>query len=309
MALLLTPLSIPAADWLRCFAAELPGMEVRVWPDVGDRAEIDIAVVGRLPDGELASFPHLRLIASLFAGQDLLLSDPALPPGVPIVRTSNPDGEVMMSETALLHVLRHHRSLPAYLLAQQRREWKPLRRIPASQRRVGVMGLGALGLGVARMLRDHGFDVAGWVRRPRQAEGIAVFHGRDQLGAFLARSEILVNLLPLTTQTPDILCRETLAQLPQGASVINLARGQHLVEEDLLAALDSGQIAAATLDVFRTEPLPRESPLWTHPGVTITPHVARRLEAPGIVARVAENIRRLQRGQELRELIDRQAGY
>jgi glyoxylate/hydroxypyruvate reductase A len=233
MALLLTPLG-PPPEWLRHFKAELPDLEVRLWPEFGNRDEIEIAAVGSLPHGELARLPKLRMIASLFAGQDLLLGDPQLP-DVPIVRTDTPDGSWSMTETVLLHVLRHHRFLPQYQEAQQRREWKPLPRLRPSETKVGIMGLGPLGLAAAKTLRDYGFDVAGWVRRRREEAGIAVFHGNDQLGAFLARSMIVVNLLPPTPALRDVLNRETFALLPKGASIINLGRGMHILDEDLIA--------------------------------------------------------------------------
>jgi glyoxylate/hydroxypyruvate reductase A len=308
MALLLVPLG-PADPWRTALEAELPGLEVRVWPAIGDPADIDVAVVGHPPRGMLATLPNLRLVISLLAGAEAVLGDPTLPPHITVARSSEPDGDQMMSETALMHVLRHHRYLHEYLLLQQRREWKPQARVRARERKVGVMGLGAIGLPAAVTLRDHGFDVAGWTRRPRTVEGIAVFHGRDQLAPFLARSEIVVCLLAVTPATEDILNRDTFALMPKGASVVNLSRGQHVVDADLIAALDQGHLAAATLDVFRQEPLPADSPLWAHPRITIMPHVARRIEAPAVARRIGENVRRLHQGQDLLYRIDRDAGY
>jgi glyoxylate/hydroxypyruvate reductase A len=309
MALLLTPLSDPAKEWLRCFAAEMPELEVRLWPELGDPADIEVAAVTHLPHGTLARLPNLRLIASLLAGQDGLLADKSIPKGVPILRTTNPEGDPMMNEAVLLHVLRHHRWLPQYHLAQQRSEWTSLPRLLPRERRVGVMGLGAIGLAAALMLRDWGFAVAAWARRPREVAGIEVHHGRDQLDAFLARTEILVNLLALTPETVDILDRRAFAALPKDAAVINLARGPHVVDADLIAALDSGHLSAATLDVFREEPLPASSPLWRHPRITVVPHAARRLFAADIVPRICDNLRRLRRGEPIVDLIDPAAGY
>ena len=190
MALLLAPQPGTGDVWRRAFAAAMPELEVRVWPDVGDPAAIDIAAVGAMPTGALAKFPNLRLILSLTAGVDTLLSDPTLP-DVPIARTADPDGDVMMNETALLHVLRHHRYMPDYLQAQQRCEWirRPIK--AARERPVGVMGLGSVGLAIAKTLVAIGFPVAGWVRQPRAADGVEIFSGGEQLDAFLARSEIL----------------------------------------------------------------------------------------------------------------------
>jgi glyoxylate/hydroxypyruvate reductase A len=308
MALLLTPLFGSAEVWRRAFAAEMPDLEVRVWPDVGDAADIEAAAIGVLPPGELRKLPNLRLIVSLFAGADELLSDPDLP-DVPIARGGDPAGDAMMNETVLLHVLRHHRYMPAYLEAQARCEWIKLPLLRASERKVGVMGLGAIGLAAAKALAALGFQVAGWVRRPRESDEIEVFSGRVRFGAFLARSEILVNLLPLTAETRGIIGADMLRRLPAGAAVINLGRGDHVVEADLIAALDSGQLAAATLDVFPVEPLPSDSPLWRHPQITIMPHVSRRLVPEDMVRRICDSVRKIRAGIPLTELINPHRGY
>ena len=309
MILLMTPIFAPAPVWRDGFTKEMPELEVRFWPETGERSEIDAVAAGRLPDNAMRSFPNLKLIVSLFAGQDLMLSDKTLPTTVPMVRAANPDGDEMMTETALLHVLRHHRQLPELLLAQQQGEWASPKRLRTRDRKVGVMGLGPIGLAAAKTLAAQGFQVAAWVRRPRQVDGIEIFHGADQLGAFLARSEILVNLLPLTPETEDILGKKAFAQMPRGASIINLGRGQHVVDADLIAALDSGQLVAATLDVFRQEPLPKEDPLWRHPRVTVIPHASRG-QFPAIIAPlICNHLRRLQRGEKLTDQVDLAAGY
>ena len=238
-----------------------------MWPEAGNPADIDVAAVALMPPGKLKTFPNLRLIVSLTAGAEGLLGDPELP-NVPVARASDPDGDAMMNEAALLHVLRHHRNLPAYALAQQRSEWISLPRLRADQRKVGVMGLGAIGLAAARTLARHGFKVAGWVRAPRTVDGIEVFAGRERLSAFLARSDIVLNFLPLTPETTGILNAQAFAQMPKGAAIVNLGRGAHVNEADLMAALDSDQLAGATLDVFPVEPLPKDSPLWRHPKIT-----------------------------------------
>jgi len=308
MILLMTPIFAPPPVWRDYFAREMPEIELRFWPETGNPAEIDAAAISRLPENALRALPNLKLIISLFAGQDLLLSDKTLPAGVPIVRAAHPAGDEMMTETVLLHVLRHHRQLPELLLAQQRAEWAAPQRLRTRDRKVGVMGLGPIGLAAAQALRAQGFEVAAWVRRPREVEGIEVFHGQDQLAAFLGRSEIVVNLLPLTPETEDILDRKAFAVLPRGASVINLGRGQHVVDADLVAALDEGQLAAATLDVFRREPLPKDDPLWHHPRVTVMPHAARG-QFPSIIAPlICAHLRRLQRGEPMTDRVDLAAG-
>jgi glyoxylate/hydroxypyruvate reductase A len=309
MALLLLPLSRQSTGWRERFQAEMPELDLRIWPETGDRVDIDVVACPGLPPGEFATLPNLKLVIGLLAGSERLLGDPALPSEIPMIRVGDPDGDAMMNEAALLHVLRHHRNLPAYQLAQQRSEWLSLPVLRPRERRVGVMGLGPIGLAAARTLADYGFNVAGWVRRPRNVAGVEVFSGRDRLSAFLARSEIVVNLLPLTPETQGILCRETFAQMPRGASVINLGRGGHIVDADLTAALDEGQLAAATLDVFTVEPLPKESPLWRHPQITITPHCARRIDALDLVPRICAAIRRLHAGQPQEQLVDRVLGY
>ncbi len=308
MALLLTPIFGKAEEWRKLFAAEMPELDLRIWPDTGNPADIEVAAVALLPPGKLKIFPNLRLIISLTAGAEGLLGDPELP-AVPIARAGDPEGDAMMNEAALLHVRRHHRHLPAFALAQQRAEWISLPRLRAHERKVGVMGLGAIGLAAAKTLARHGFKVAGWVRSPRVADGIEIFAGQEQLPAFLARSEIVVNFLPLTPQTTGILNAAAFAQLPKGAAIVNLGRGAHVVEADLMAALDSGHLAGVTLDVFPVEPLPKESPLWRHPKITILPHASRRIEPSELVPRVADAIRRLHGGVPQSYLIDRKRGY
>jgi glyoxylate/hydroxypyruvate reductase A len=308
MALLLTPVFGKAEEWRNLFAAEMPELDLRIWPEPGNATDIEAAAVALMAPGKLKAFPNLRLIVSLTAGAEGLLGDPELP-DVPIARSSDPDGDEMMNEAALVHVLRHHRHLPAYAAAQQRSEWISLPRVRARDRKVGVMGLGSIGLAAAKTLARHGFAVAGWVRSPRAESGIEVFAGREQLPAFLARSEIVVNFLPLTNETTGILNAQAFAQLPKGAAVVNLGRGAHVNEADLMAALDSGQLAGATLDVFPVEPLPKESPLWRHPKITVIPHASRKIEPRDLVPRVADAIRRLRAGQPQLALIDRQRGY
>ncbi len=307
----MTPIFAPPAVWRECFAREMPEVELRFWPEAGNRDEIEAVAISKLPDNALRSFPNLRLIVSLFAGQNMLLEDKTIPPGIPIVRAANPKGDAMMTETALLHVLRHHRHLPDLALAQQQGEWRQAQaaRVRTQDRKVGVMGLGPIGLAAAQALRGIGFQVAAWVRRPRVVEGIEIFAGTDQLLEFLKRSEILVNLLPHTPATADIINHETLAQLPKNASVINLGRGEQVVDADLIVALDSGHINSATLDVFRQEPLPKEHPFWKHPRITVLPHASRGQFPAIITPLICVHLRRLQRGEPIVDRVDPAAGY
>jgi glyoxylate/hydroxypyruvate reductase A len=304
MVLLFVSAVDSAAAWQAELGKLLPELELRVWPDLGDPSEIEAALVWRPPPGLLEQLPNLRLILSLGAGVDHIFADPALPPGVPIVRLIDPYMTAAMSEYVQLQVLRLHRQDPDYRLQQQARQWRPLPQPNAEERRVGVLGMGVLGGEAALKLKVLGFDVAGWSRSERKLPGIANFWGAEGLRALLRRSEILVCLLPLTPATRGILDRSLFAALPRGAGLVNCARGAHLVEADLLAALESGQISAAVLDVFADEPLPPEHPFWAHPRVLITPHVAAATHAPTAAAAVADNLRRLREGRPLVNRVD-----
>ena len=286
-----------------------PALEVRVWPEIGQPAEIDYALVWKPPPGLLASLPALKLIFSLGAGVDHLTSDPELPPGVPVLRMVEPGLTGGMTEYVVMSVLMHHRRMVDYAGLQRDKVWEVLPAPLAAERRIGIMGLGVLGAEAAGALTGLGFDVAGWSRTPKSIAGVESFHGEGQLEAFLARSEILVCLLPLTDETRGILNARTFAQLPRGAAVINVGRGDLLAEDDLLQALDGGQVGAATLDVFAAEPLAPEHPFWTHPRVVITPHIAS-LTVPDSGARaVIDNIRRHEAGTPLHNVADLGRGY
>ncbi len=269
---------------------------------------VDLALVYRPPPGMLARFPRLRAVQSLAAGVDHLWSDPHLPP-VPVARVIDPLLTETMVEYVLLAVLRHHRGFDQFALDQQARHWGFTPPVPASQRRVTVLGLGTLGAAVAERLRDHGFQVSGWARTAKSLPGIACHAGGEGLDHALAAADILICLLPLTEATRGILNRDTLARLPRGAALINVGRGPHLVEADLLAALDSGQIGFATLDVFDREPLPPDHPFWSHPRILITPHIASFSHPSSAAPHVADNLRRAMRGEALDGLVDRANAY
>lgn len=295
--------------WADELAKRLPNIEVRVWPETGDRGEIDYALVWLPEKGLLRTMPNLKAILSLGAGVDHIFEDPDLPPGVPIARVVDPNLTERMTEYVLLHVLRYHRQQPAYDLLQAKAEWRPLDQPAAGDRRIGIMGLGVLGGDAAAKLADLGFRVAGWSRTARDLPGVECFAGPDGLAPFLNRSEILVCLLPLTAETENILDASLFAQLPRGAYLINVARGRHMVEDDLIPALDSGWLAGATLDVFRTEPLPTGHPFWDHRAITITPHVASVSDPRSVADLVADNIRRAEAGQPLLYEVNPAAGY
>ncbi|MBV8166919.1 MAG: glyoxylate/hydroxypyruvate reductase A [Alphaproteobacteria bacterium] len=296
-------------EWVRRFRAALPEEELRVFPEVGAAAAIDCAIIAKPPPGELAKLSGLKLVCSLWAGVDGLLRDPTFPRHVQLARLVDPYMTQAMSESVLAHVLGAHRQLHTYRAQQVAGDWILLPQPRAHDRRVGILGLGALGSDAAQKLAALGFQVAGWSRNPKTVPGVESFAGLDRLAAFLARTEILVCLIPLTAETTGLMNAQAFAALPKGAFVINLARGQLIVDRDLLAALDGGHLSGAVLDVFHTEPLPADHPYWRHPRVQITPHVAAISDMRSVVDVVAGNIRSFRAGQPVRNLVDLTAGY
>jgi len=295
--------------WHEHMQSLLPEMDVRLWDDPGPLDAVKYAVVWKPPAGGLAKFPNLQVIHSIGAGIDHILDDPELPAGIPIIRATGDDLTQRMREYVTLHVLRFHRNLPALEGAMPLREWRQSVNPPAYERKVGIMGLGNLGADCARALAMLGFDVAGWSRSPKTIDGVTAFNGPDGLDAFLARTEILVCLLPLTEETRGILSKKLFNKLPKGASIINAARGQHLVEADLLDALTRNHIDAATLDVFHIEPLPPDHPFWEHPKVLVTPHVASLIDPVAGGKRIAANLRRFIAGEPVADMVDLSRGY
>ena len=296
-------------EWSRAMAAAGSGLETVPWPYEGDPAAIDYALVWSPPRGELAGYPNLKAIFSLGAGIDHFKSDPDLPRHLPVVRMVEPALTAGMTEYVVLWVLHHHRSMLDYARQQRERRWSGLPQVLAARRRVGILGLGTLGQDAAGKLAPLGFALSGWSRRPKQVPGVESFHGAGGLTRFLARCDILVCLLPLTAETEGVLNRESFAAMPRGAAIINAARGGHLVEEDLIPALDSGQLSGATLDVFRQEPLPEDHAFWDHPRIILTPHAAASTIPETAAVAVAENIARFEAGQPLRNVVDWEQGY
>ncbi|WGF90672.1 2-hydroxyacid dehydrogenase [Marinivivus vitaminiproducens] len=295
-------------EWSSLLRDALPDVDVRLLDDPGPAGDVDMALVWRPPAGALRRFPNLRVIFSLGAGVDGILSDATLP-DVPLVRLIDAELTRGMTEYVLAAVLRHHRHFDVYGRQQAEGVWRFHRPPLRSACRVGILGLGELGRDAALVLRDFGFAVAGWSRGAKDLPGIACYDGADGLGAFLARTDILVCLLPLTPGTAGILDKTLFAALPEGAAVINVARGGHLVDGDLIAALDEGHLSGATLDVFHEEPLPEAHPFWRHPKILITPHAASYTVPQSAVAHIAANIRRLRAGEPLVGVVDRERGY
>jgi glyoxylate/hydroxypyruvate reductase len=309
MALLFRSTVDSAARWSGQLGRLMPGLEIRIWPDIGDPAEIDYALVWRPEAGLLAALPNLKLILSLGAGVDHILRDPDLPPGVPIVRLVDPYLTDAMSEYVALQVLRLHRQDLDYRAQQQAGVWRELPQRNAGERPVGILGFGETGQDAGRKLAALGFPVFGWSRHERTVAGFSTFAGPAGLPQLLAGTEILICLLPLTAETRGILNARTFAALPRGAGLINAGRGGHLVEEDVIPALDSGQLSAAALDVFREEPLPAGHPFWRHPRILVTPHIAGITNPATAAPIILDNIRRFEEGRPLLNLVDPHVGY
>ena len=295
--------------WRRAFQDCAPDLEMRVHPDIGEASDIVAALVWKPPPGLLASLPNLKLIHSKGAGIDHLSTDPDLPAGIPVVRLVDRSARLLMTQYVVHAALRHHRHMDHYAAAQSASQWRKLPPPDTEKTTVAVLGLGALGQDVARMLSALGFHVIGWSRGPKDIPGVDCVDGAEALPSVLAQSRILVCLLALTEETRGIINARTLAALPRGAYVINPARGAHVVDDDLLAAVDSGHIAGATLDVFHGEPLAPEHRFWTHPKVIVTPHISADALPRTAAEQVADNIRRAVAGQPLLNPVDVARGY
>ena len=304
----------PAEPWAKPIRRIDPERPIHIWPDLRDPAAIRYALVWKPPQGLLATLPNLVAIFSLGAGVDHFIFQDGLP-DVPIVRVVSPDLTQRMSEWVTLQVLIHHRQQRTYDRQQAERHWQELRQPAAADVRVGIMGLGRLGRDAAAVLARIGFAVAGWTRRPTAVPGIATFHGAEELDRFLARTDILVCLLPLTAETRGILSMPLFAKLardgaiPHGPVVINGGRGGVQVEADIVAAIGQGILGGASLDVFRDEPLDPVSPLWRLPNVVITPHVAAASDAPSIAPEIIRQIIAYEAGEPLTNLVDKKAEY
>jgi glyoxylate/hydroxypyruvate reductase len=297
-----------AAGWASYFAEHAPDLDFRIWPDAGDLKEVEYLIAWQAPAGFLAELPNLKVLFSSGAGIDHVdLS--AVPAHIPLVRMVEPGIINGMVEYVSLAVLALHRDFFDYVTHKAARVWDPLEVPPASARTIGVMGLGSLGSAVLERLAAFGFKLRGWNRSPRTLEGVETFTGAEQLPAFLAGCDVLICLLPLTPATKGILNRELFAALPKGAALVNVGRGPHLVDADLLEALNSGQLSRAILDVTEPEPLPPDHPFWAHPRIFVTPHVASMTQPESAAPILLENIRRHQRGEALRDVIDRGRGY
>jgi glyoxylate/hydroxypyruvate reductase A len=297
-----------ATAWRDTFAEQLPDLEIRIWPEAGKPAEIEYLAFMHPNFDVLPAFPNLKAMFSRSAGVESFIKHPKLPK-VPLGKVEPPDGDPMMTEYVVMHVLRLHRDMPAYQKAQADREWRRTTIVRPEARRVGFLGYGMMAKAPAAVLQSLGFKVSAWVRSPKPAAELPIFHGSDQLERFLNQTDIAVCLLPLTKETEGIFCARTFAMMPRGAMLVNVGRGKHVVDADLIRALDSGQLSHAALDALWPEPLPPDSPLWLHPKVTVMPHVARRPTVAQLVTEIVANIRSVEAGGALLQEIDLTTGY
>ncbi len=297
-----------AEAWLDAFEEQLPGFEIRIWPDAGELADIEYLAFMHPDFDILPAFPNLKAMFTRSAGVDDFVNHPNLP-SVPLGKLEPSGGDPMMTEYVVMHALRFHRDMPAYQAHQEKREWYRGSIKRPEERRIGFLGYGMMAKAPALVLKSLEFNVSAWVRTPKEDADVTIFSGPDQLEPFLNQTDIAVCLLPLTKETEGIFHARTFAMMPKGAMLINVGRGKHVVDVDLIDALDSGQLSYAALDALWPEPLPKESPLWLHPKVTVMPHVARRPTVARLVNEITANIRRLDTGENLLQEIDIASGY
>ena len=295
------------AAWHKALAAALPEATIRVWPETFDDA--DYALVWKPPPELFVRVRPKRAIFNLGAGVEVLIGIPALPADVPVVRLEDAGMATQMAEYVTLAVLSAYREAAAYTMQQRERRWQPRPRLPKSQFVVGILGFGLLGQAVAAALAPFGFPLQGWSATRKDVHDIRSFAGPEELAPFLASTRVLVCFLPSTPVTRDLLDKATLSQLPRGAHLVNVARGGIVVDEDMIALLDEGHLAGATLDVFRDEPVPADHPFWHHARITLTPHVSAVTLVEDSIAQVVDKIRRLERGESVTGVVDRARGY
>lgn len=284
-------------------------LDIRVLPDLGDAKEIDAVFVWQPPLGIFKKFPQLKLIVSLAAGVDHVINDPDLPKHIPLVRVMDPYMANDIVQYVQVCVLNYVKRMPIWAEKQKEKVWFKKPPFNYSDKTIGIMGLGYLGEKAARALIHVGLNVIGWRYSNIKIPDIKTYSGNAEFSEFLSQSDILVCMLPLTTSTKNILNEKTFSQLPKGAYLINLGRGEHLVEEDLLKALSSDQLVGACLDVFRMEPLPQDHPFWTHPKIVVTPHIASVTNPKTAVKQVYENYQNMKMGKKLSHAVNLEKGY
>lgn len=295
-------------QWAEVFRQEAPHIEFRIWPDVGDPARVRFLAAWEPPRDIATALPQLQVLFSSGAGVDQF-DLAALPAQLPVVRMVEPGIVGGMVEYVTHAVLGLHRDMPQYRRQQREGQWRPLPVRPADERRIGVLGLGSLGQAVLGQFVAMSFDCGGWSRSRHAVDGVQCFAGAEEMPAFLARTDILVCLLPLTDATRGMLDARLFAQLPLGAGLVHVGRGPQLVDADLLDALDSGQIGDAVIDVTHPEPLPPTHAFWQHPRIQLTPHIASMTQPKSAAQVVIANLRRFESGEPMVGLVDRRKGY
>jgi glyoxylate/hydroxypyruvate reductase A len=309
MALLMIAPDMAVETYVAVLHTLDPELDIRIWPQIGNADDIEFAIAWNHPPGEFKKFRNLKCIASFGAGVDSILSDPDLPEDVAITRVVESSMPQFMSEYVILSVLNYCRQFDIYQNDKNKKRWQPRIPLLAREIQIGVMGLGQLGGDAATKLVQIGFTVAGWSRTPRTIPGVLCYAGSDALEDFLSQTNILICLLPLTAATEGILNRHLFDKLPTGAYLINVARGRHLEDTDLLEALESGRLSGACLDVFKVEPLPEDHPFWNNPNIIITPHISSLTDPKAVMPQIFENYHRMKSGEPLLHVVDVKRGY
>lgn len=296
-------------DWKDHLLTLDPSLDIRIYPNDGNKEEIDFAIAWKPPHGVFSHYPNLRCIASTGAGVDHIIKDETIGDDIRITRVVDNRLAKDMTTYLVAQVMAHLRDITKYKLSQLESKWQPAPYRVAEKTRVGVLGMGELGKAAAEQFSTLGFTVRGWARTPKHLNNVKMFVGDEEYEHFLRDLDILICLLPLTKSTRGILNKKTFDLLPNNAFVINVARGDHLVEEELLEALDEGRLSGACLDVFKEEPLPEGHPFWLHPKVIITPHIASITSIMNVAPQILNNYHRLQSGQPLANEVLRSKGY
>lgn len=292
--------------WVEALKAEAPDLDLEVYPEVKDPSKVEFALSWKHPKGSYKHYPNLKVIASMGAGIDHIIQDPDIPEHIKITRVIDEQLTKDMSVFVLSLVLDHLRNLSFHYCSK---EWQPKKYLRPEEVQVGIMGMGVLGVGVAEKLIRNKFNVTGWSRTNKEILGVTTYYGEDQLQEFLKNSRVLVCLLPLTSETENILNKDLFEYLPEGAYVINVARGPHLVEEDLLEMIEKGHLSGAALDVFKQEPLPKDHPFWKNEKIRISPHIASVTNPETVVPQILDNYRRMKEGKELENVVSREKEY
>jgi glyoxylate/hydroxypyruvate reductase A len=295
--------------WKNALLKANSSLKVYSYLDEHPKEDITMAVIWKHPKGSLANYPNLKCIASAGAGVDYIFEDENRPKNIPITRIVDPYLASDMSEHVLAVILAHLKNLNAYKIKQVQNKWEPMDYLRIKDVTIGILGLGEIGALTATDLTKYGFKVQGWSRSKKNIKGVHTFSGENELSAFLSNTNILVCLLPLTPATEGILNKKLLSQLPEKAYVINVARGGHMVDDDLIALLDSGHLSGACLDVYHAEPLPRSHVFWNHKKVHMTPHYASVSDTNSVIPQIVENYKRLNSGKKLNNLVDTDKGY